>query len=31
VAAKDNSYNNEILDALMDSKESNFVNTEYLL
>lgn len=31
VAAKDTSYNNEILDALMDSKESNFVNTEYLL
>ncbi len=31
VAAKDNPYNNEILDALMDSKESNFVNTEYLL
>ena len=31
VAAKDNSYNNEILDALMDSKDSNFVNTEYLL
>ena len=31
VAAKDNAYNNEILDALMDSKESNFVNTEYLL
>jgi len=31
IAAKDNSYNNEILDALMDSKESNFVNTEYLL
>ena len=31
VAAKDNPYNNEILDRLMDSKESNFVNTEYLL
>jgi glyceraldehyde-3-phosphate dehydrogenase (NADP+) len=31
VAAKDNSYNNEILDALMDTKDSNFVNTEYLL
>jgi glyceraldehyde-3-phosphate dehydrogenase (NADP+) len=31
VAAKDNPYNNEILDALMDSKDSNFVNTEYLL
>ena len=31
VAAKDTPYNNEILDALMDSKESNFVNTEYLL
>ena len=31
VAAKDNPYNNEILDSLMDSKESNFVNTEYLL
>ena len=25
--AKDNPYNNEILDALMDSKDSNFVNT----
>ena len=31
VAAKDNPYNNEILDALMDSKDSNFVSTEYLL
>jgi len=31
VAAKDNPYNNEILDALMNSKDSNFVNTEYLL
>lgn len=31
VAAKDNPYNNEILDALMNAKESNFVNTEYLL
>jgi glyceraldehyde-3-phosphate dehydrogenase (NADP+) len=31
LAAKDTPYNNEILDSLMDSKESNFVNTEYLL
>ena len=31
VAAKDTPYNNEILDTLMNSKESNFVNTEYLL
>ena len=31
VAAKDNEYNNEILNELVNSKESNFVNTEYLL
>ncbi|HEX8270600.1 MAG TPA: NADP-dependent glyceraldehyde-3-phosphate dehydrogenase [Flavobacterium sp.] len=31
VAAKDNEYNNEILTALLDSKESNFINTDYIL
>jgi len=31
VAAKDNEYNNNILEALANSKESNFINTEYLL
>ena len=31
VAAKDNEYNNEILNELVNSKDSNFVNTEYLL
>ncbi len=31
LASKDTPYNNEILDSLMNSKESNFVNTEYLL
>jgi glyceraldehyde-3-phosphate dehydrogenase (NADP+) len=31
VASKDNEYNNEILQALLDSKESNFINTDYIL
>ncbi|WGH74552.1 NADP-dependent glyceraldehyde-3-phosphate dehydrogenase [Tenacibaculum tangerinum] len=31
VAAKDNSYNNEILQELLDSKKSNFINTDYIL
>lgn len=31
VASKDNDYNNEILQALLDSKESNFINTDYIL
>lgn len=31
VASKDNAYNNEILQALLDSKESNFINTDYIL
>ena len=31
VAAKDNDYNNEILNELVNSRDSNFVNTEYLL
>ena len=31
VAAKDNKYNNKILGSLVNSKDSNFVNTEYLL
>ena len=31
VASKDTPYNNEILEALLHSKESNFVSTEYLL
>ncbi|MBB1194166.1 NADP-dependent glyceraldehyde-3-phosphate dehydrogenase [Flavobacterium sp. SOK18b] len=31
VASKDNEYNNEILQALLNSKESNFVNTDYTL
>jgi len=31
VASKDNAYNNEILQALLNSKESNFINTDYLL
>ena len=31
VAAKDNDYNNEILEELLDSHESNFLSTEYLL
>ena len=31
VASKDNPYNNEILENLLNSKESNFVSTDYLL
>lgn len=31
VALKDNAYNNEILQDLLDSKASNFVNTDYIL
>jgi glyceraldehyde-3-phosphate dehydrogenase (NADP+) len=31
VASKDNEYNNEILQALLNSKESNFISTDYIL
>jgi len=31
VAAKENQYNNGILTALLDSKKSNFINTDYIL
>jgi glyceraldehyde-3-phosphate dehydrogenase (NADP+) len=31
VASKDNDYNNEILQALLNNKESNFINTDYIL
>ena len=31
VASKDNDYNNGILQALLDSKDSNFINTDYTL
>lgn len=31
VASKDNTYNNEILQELLNSKESNFINTDYIL
>lgn len=31
VASKDNEYNNGILQELLNSKESNFINTEYIL
>lgn len=31
VASKDNEYNNDILQALLNSKESNFINTDYIL
>ncbi len=31
VAAKDNEYNNEILTGLLESKNSNFINTDYIL
>lgn len=31
VASKDNDYNNAILKDLLDSKASNFVNTDYIL
>jgi glyceraldehyde-3-phosphate dehydrogenase (NADP+) len=31
VASKDNIYNNEILQELLNSKESNFITTDYIL
>ena len=31
VASKDNEYNNEILQSLLNSKNSNFINTDYIL
>ncbi|WP_228852508.1 NADP-dependent glyceraldehyde-3-phosphate dehydrogenase [Aegicerativicinus sediminis] len=31
VASKDNEYNNAILNNLLDSKESNFISTDYIL
>jgi glyceraldehyde-3-phosphate dehydrogenase (NADP+) len=31
VASKDNAYNNAILQELLNSKESNFINTDYIL
>lgn len=31
IASKDNDYNNAILNNLLDSKASNFVNTDYIL
>ena len=31
VASKDNEYNNAILNELLDSKASNFINTDYIL
>jgi glyceraldehyde-3-phosphate dehydrogenase (NADP+) len=31
VASKDNDYNNEILQALLNGKESNFISTDYIL
>jgi len=31
VASKDNPYNNKILENLLNSNESNFINTDYLL
>ena len=31
VASKDNPYNNEILETLLNSQESNFVTTKFLL
>lgn len=31
VASKDNAYNNEILQALLNSAESNFITTDYIL
>jgi glyceraldehyde-3-phosphate dehydrogenase (NADP+) len=31
VASKDNAYNNEILQELLNSKESNFITTDYIL
>jgi len=31
VASKDNDYNNEILEKLLNSRASNFVSTDYIL
>jgi glyceraldehyde-3-phosphate dehydrogenase (NADP+) len=31
VASKDNAYNNEILNNLLNAKTSNFVSTDYIL
>jgi len=31
IASKDNDYNNEILEDLLNSKKSNFVSTDYIL
>lgn len=31
VASKDNEYNNEILQTLLNNNESNFINTDYIL
>ncbi|NNK30468.1 MAG: NADP-dependent glyceraldehyde-3-phosphate dehydrogenase, partial [Flavobacteriaceae bacterium] len=31
VASKDNAYNNEILEKLLETKLSNFISTDYLL
>jgi glyceraldehyde-3-phosphate dehydrogenase (NADP+) len=31
VASKDNAYNNEILQELLNSRKSNFINTDYIL
>lgn len=31
VASKNNTYNNEILEQLLDSKTSNFISTDYIL
>ena len=31
VASKDNPYNNEILETLLNSNESNFVSSDYIL
>lgn len=31
VASKDNEYNNALLQELLNSKESNFINTDYIL
>jgi hypothetical protein len=31
VASKDNDYNNEILQALLNSDRSNFITTDYIL
>ncbi|MDP4989462.1 MAG: NADP-dependent glyceraldehyde-3-phosphate dehydrogenase, partial [Polaribacter sp.] len=31
VASKDSAYNNKILQELLDTKSSNFINTDYIL